>query len=457
MSGIGDQGSILGLIGHSMALSLVSELNQVTGHPPSVDGVAAAIPTGIRGFWSENCSSTNSSAKAQEVLFASKSVIYARSQVRPRVGLANEAGQYPIVGQHRDGTIAIAMVGGFENSDELREELLLKGSLFGTDLDGEILTHLICHSSMRTIVNRIVDALWRVKGGFAILIMTNDRLIVVRDPSGIRPIFFGTVSGAPAASTDYASLVSVGAGDVRMVRAGEMLVMDGQGIASVSPFLERPQQRCFFELMRGNGLLGSVFGLSKHSVRHRLGARLATKLPEDIDGVVAVEQDESGALVSGFVSVTSLPTARCFLSKASLPNFRDEEQRGQVWTFSAAPEVVGDKVAILLLLALNQIERVSAIVTGLREAGASTVMIFSATPPLLSDCAFGVPLLSQAPNTREYNRLETAKLLEVDSVEWLNFEEIEEEIGAGGWCHSCLDSVAEQAGVMSQLPLFTEE
>ena len=118
----------------------------------------------------------------------------------------------PFLFRHNTGDFALAHNGNLVNSRELVRYLEDKGSLFHSTSDSEILAHLIKkeHSSEHRIF-AIIDALNMLEGGFAFLIMTENRLYACRDKYGLRPLSIGRLNDGWVVSSETCALDIVGA------------------------------------------------------------------------------------------------------------------------------------------------------------------------------------------------------------------------------------------------------
>ena len=101
------------------------------------------------------------------------------------------ANAQPLIFKYRDGDLAVATNGNIVNAPKIRHELEMSGSIFQTTSDTEVIAHLIARSS-KDFVEAAKDALGQLIGGFAFLLLTNDKLIVASDPHGLRPLDDGT-------------------------------------------------------------------------------------------------------------------------------------------------------------------------------------------------------------------------------------------------------------------------
>ena len=70
--------------------------------------------------------------------------------------------------------------------------------MFNTTVDSEVVLTLIAYSARPTIEERVAEAVNQIKGAFAILLMTDNKIIAVRDPYGFRPLVLGKMETAGA-------------------------------------------------------------------------------------------------------------------------------------------------------------------------------------------------------------------------------------------------------------------
>ena len=142
----------------------------------------------------------------------------------------------PFFGEFAMGGAAIAHNGNIVNANELRRELIERGSIFQSSSDSECIIHLMARSYQKTIPERMKDALRRVEGAFSVVAMTRTKLIGVRDPLGVRPLVLGKVGDGWALSSETCALDIIGAEFVREIKPGEMVVITSEGIESYMPF-----------------------------------------------------------------------------------------------------------------------------------------------------------------------------------------------------------------------------
>jgi len=186
------------------------------------------------------------------------------------------------------GGIALAHNGNLTNFLTLRQQLVAEGRIFQSTSDSEVILHLIARSRRPRLVDRFIDALREIEGGYALVAITNKKLIGVRDPLGIRPLVLGDLDGHAVLASETCALDMIGARFVRDIEHGEMVVIDHDGLQSLRPFPAARARPCIFEYVYFARPDSVVNGKSIYDVRKRMGRRLAQEHPADVDVVVPV-------------------------------------------------------------------------------------------------------------------------------------------------------------------------
>ncbi|MRR38289.1 amidophosphoribosyltransferase, partial [bacterium] len=205
----------------------------------------------------------------------------------------------PISIESKAGRIALAHNGTITNSRELRDMLVQQGAIFQTTSDSEIILHLMAHSKETAFLDMFIDALGRIVGSYCFLLLTPESLIAARDPYGFRPLCLGSSDGAHVVASESCAFDIIGAQYTRSVEAGEILVIDKNGISSrMLPRAPRLCQ-CIFEHIYFSRPDSLVFGEKVDKVRRRLGKNLAEESPCDADIVISVP-DSGNTAALGF-------------------------------------------------------------------------------------------------------------------------------------------------------------
>ncbi len=197
----------------------------------------------------------------------------------------------PIAVDYARGSLAICHNGNLTNAQELRAELEARGSIFQSDTDTEVFVHLVAVSKEIAIEDRIADALTRVKGAYSLLFLTEDAVIAVRDPMGIRPLCLGLLPSkrdAHVVASEPCAFDLIGAEYARDLEPGEMVVIDASGIRSLRPLPKAPSRMCVFEYVYFARPDSQLHGKSVYEVRKAFGRALAREHPVEADVVVPV-------------------------------------------------------------------------------------------------------------------------------------------------------------------------
>jgi amidophosphoribosyltransferase len=230
----------------------------------------------------------------------------------------------------------------------------------------EVLLALVQRSSQRTLVNRVVDALWGLRGGFAGVVACEGRLVAVRDAWGLRPLVIGRDEGSWVVASDARAVEACGATLLRAVEPGELVVIEGANLMSVRPLPRRPAAACVMEVL-GLGAPGDPFdGREVDALRRRLGAELAAGAVE-ADQVVAAD-------------AASVPAALAW-AEATRARYEAVFIEGE----SAVSRCAGQAV-VLLTGGPEGAERARRLL----RAGAREVHLRALAPPPSHACPYGV-------------------------------------------------------------------
>ncbi|MEO0823724.1 MAG: amidophosphoribosyltransferase, partial [Pseudomonadota bacterium] len=214
----------------------------------------------------------------------------------------------PLYAEFALGGCAIAHNGNLTNADQLRRQLIERGSIFQSTSDTECLVHLMARSIQRTIPERMKDALRLVEGAFSVIAMTRHKLIGVRDPRGVRPLVLGRLGEGWVLSSETCALDIVGARFEREIEPGEMVIVSADGVASSRPFEPCRPRFCIFEYVYFSRPDSVVGGMSVYETRRRIGVELAREAPADADLVCPVPDSGTPAAI-GYSQESGIPYA----------------------------------------------------------------------------------------------------------------------------------------------------
>ncbi|GLG02162.1 amidophosphoribosyltransferase [Alicyclobacillus hesperidum subsp. aegles] len=324
---------------------------------------------------------------------------------------------------------AIAHNGNLVNARWLRIQLEQEGSLFQTTADTEVIAHLIAKAGVDDLTEAVSLAANRIEGGFAFLILSDDELIALRDPLGLRPMVLGKLGDAYIVASESCALETVGATLLRDIEPGELVRITREGLTSTR-FAERRQRRmCTFEHVYFARPDSDVDGWNVHSVRKRLGKLLAERHPADGDIVIGVP-DSSVSAAAGYAEASRLPLemgliknkyiARTFIQPSQA--LRDTGVRLKL---NAVRSIVEGKRVVLIDDSIVRGTTSRRIVRLLRGAGATQVHVRISSPPYVSPCHYGIDTAKEDELIAAQHSIEEIRnLIEADSLEFLTVDEL---------------------------------
>ncbi len=334
------------------------------------------------------------------------------------------------------GGVALAHNGNLTNFLTLRERLVGEGAIFQSTSDSEVILHLIARSRKARVVDRFIDAVSQIEGGYALIALTNQQLIGVRDPLGIRPLVLGDLDGAPILASETCALDMIGATFVRDVEHGEMVVIDEAGVTSLKPFPQQKARPCVFEYVYFARPDSVVNGRSVYDVRKRMGMRLAEETPAEADVVVPVP-DSGVPAALGYAQASGVPyelgiIRSHFVGRTFIQPTQGVRELGVRMKHSPNRSVLAGKRVVLIDDSIVRGTTSRKIVRMVREAGAKEVHLRSASPPIMWPDFYGIDMPDRDKLLAARKSLaEMTRFLEVDSLGFLSVEGLYWALEAG--------------------------
>lgn len=357
----------------------------------------------------------------------------------------------PIVVNHSKGKMAISLDGKLVNGAELKNEMEMRGSIFHTGNDAEIISAVIIMERIHcgSIEEAVCRAMDRLKGAFSLLVMSPQKLIAARDQNGMHPLCFGQRNdGEYVVSSETCALNSVGATYIRDVRKGEIVVFSKEGIRSITDHCdEKPERMCVFEYLYTARPDSQIADCSVHLARKRAGKCLARAHAVEADVVIGAPDSGLDAAI-GYAEESGIPygigliknkyIGRTFIDPGQ--NVREDKVKIKL---NPVAETVKGKRVILVDDSIVRGTTCARVVKLLREAGAKEIHIRSSAPEFLNPCYYGTDIASKevliaANHTTE----EMARIFGADSVGFLPLEDVFTLAADGkcqGYCAACFD------------------
>jgi amidophosphoribosyltransferase len=342
----------------------------------------------------------------------------------------------PMFADLEAGGVALAHNGNLTNFLALREALVSEGAIFQSTSDSEVILHLIARSRKAKVVDRFIDAVSRIEGGYALVALTNKKLIGVRDPLGIRPLVLGELHGRAVLASETCALDMIGARFVRDVEHGEMVVISETGVESLRPFPAAKARPCVFEYVYFARPDSVVNGRSVYDVRKKMGRRLAQETPALADVVVPVP-DSGVPAALGFAQEAGLPfemgiIRSHYAGRTFIQPTQGVRELGVRMKHSPNRAVLEGKRVVLIDDSIVRGTTSLKIVRMVREAGATEVHLRSASPPIMWPDFYGIDMPDRDQLLAAQKSLEEmTRFLEVDSLGFLSVDGLYAALEAG--------------------------
>ena len=349
----------------------------------------------------------------------------------------------PLLSQSKLGSIAMAHNGTLVNADVIRELLEEAGHVFHTSIDSEVIANLIARGAKKGVEKAILDAIQAVRGSFAMVILTENKLIGVRDPHGIRPLCLGKIDEGYILSSESCALDAVGAELVRDIEPGEIIVIDENGINSYRYSENTQCQTCAFEYIYFARPDSKIDGMGVYESRINAGRILAKTHPVDADIVVGVPESGNPAAL-GFSMESGIPYGNAFIKNNYVgrtfikPKQQQRESSVKV-KLNVLKEAVAGKRVVMIDDSIVRGTTSARIVSLLKAAGAKEVHVRISSPAFLHPCYFGTDIPSEDQLIASGHSVdEICEIIGADSLGYLEVDKLSEMIcGQTGYCDAC--------------------
>lgn len=300
----------------------------------------------------------------------------------------------PMVFRYLQGMLALAHNGSLTNASQLRQSLAATGSVFQTATDTEVMVNLIARYGQSTIEESLMKCMIDIKGAYSLVVMTEDKLIGVRDPFGVRPLCIGKLKDAYILASESCALDTVGAKLVRDVEPGEIVIIDHNGISSQKVIQANRKASCIFEYIYFARPDSIIDGEGVTAVRRAMGRQLAIENPIEADLVISVP-DSGTAPAKGYAEEIGLPfeeglMKNRYIGRTFIKPTQEMREVGVRLKLNAIKSIVKGKRIILVDDSIVRGTTSSKIVRMLREAGVKEVHMLVSSPPVTHPCYYGI-------------------------------------------------------------------
>ena len=300
----------------------------------------------------------------------------------------------PLFADLETGGVAIAHNGNLTNALALRRKLVAGGAICQSTSDTEVILHLISHSPKRRIVERLIEALLQIEGAYALVCLTNKKLIGARDPIGIRPLVIGRLGKSYVLASETCALDMLGAEFVRDVENGEVVVITQDGIESHRPFPKRPARPCIFEYIYFARPDSIVDGKSVYEVRKQFGRQLALESGIPVDVVIPIPDSGVPAAI-GYSQQAGIPfelgiIRNHYVGRTFIEPEQQIRQLGVKLKHSANAAAIRGNRVMLIDDSVVRGTTSKKLVQMMFDAGAAEVHMRIASPPIIYPDYYGI-------------------------------------------------------------------
>lgn len=335
------------------------------------------------------------------------------------------------------GPMALAHNGDLINAAQVRAEMQSQGVNFETTNDSEVILKLVAESCACDIEEAVTYAMTRIRGAYAAILMTHDKLIGFRDPNGIRPLCIGRLNGSDyVLASETCALGTIGAQLVREVEPGEMVVIDSDGMREIQAVPTARRALCIFEFVYFARPDSRMYDRSVHDARRRMGHELAQEHPTSGADIVFPIPDTGTPAAIGLAEASRIRFAEGVIKNRYIHRtFIQPDQRmrelGVRMKLTPLKEALSGRKVVMVEDSIVRGTTIGQTIRMIRDAGAVKVHVRIASPPYRHPCFYGI-------DTANQNELIAAKL---------STEEIRQYIGADSLGYLSLSGLVRSIGV----------
>jgi amidophosphoribosyltransferase len=342
------------------------------------------------------------------------------------------------------GSLAIAHNGNLTNASLIKSELESKGSIFQSNMDTEVIVHLMARSKEKSFVARTVHALKQVEGAYSLLILTENEMIAARDPFGFRPLVLGQLKGAPVIASETCAFDLIEARFVREIEPGEILLMNEEGMKSFKPFPRKQHHQCIFEFIYFARPDSFLFNRNVYEIRKSFGAQLAMESPAAVDMVVPIPDSGFPAALGYAAESKTLLELGMIRNHYIGRTFIEPEQRirhfGVKIKLNPVRELLKGKRIVTVDDSIVRATTSRKINKMFRNAGAKEIHVRISSPPITHPCFFGIDTPKKSELIASSHKIkEIQKFINGNSLHYITLEGLKKCMreDAEQFCYAC--------------------
>lgn len=351
------------------------------------------------------------------------------------------------------GNLALSHNGNLTNAGQLRANLAKEGAVFTTTVDTEVVLTLIAYSARKTIEERVAEAVKQIRGAYAILFMTDNKIIAVRDPYGFRPLVLGKLENGWCVASESCAFDLVGAELVRDVKPGEMVIIDSDNAEPRSIMwadkLPEKTAHCIFEYVYFARNDSVIDNQPVYDARIQMGRELAKETKEIKPDIIISAPDSGTPAAIGYALESGIPfmeglTKNRYVGRTFIQPTQKQRANAVRLKLNPVRSVVEGKSVVMVDDSIVRGTTSGKVVKLLKEAGAREVHVCISSPPVVDSCYYGIDTserkqLIAARCTNE----EICRFIGADSLHYISMEGMKRaisKIAPDGLCCACFSS-----------------
>lgn len=370
-------------------------------------------------------------------------------------GIDSNGDSQPIFARYDLGEIAIVHNGNLTNAKTIKQNLIREGAIFQSNLDTEVIIHLIARNKKELLTPRIMEVMQEIEGAFCLVFLSRSKMFVMRDRFGLRPLSLGAITNKDGSvgyvvASETCAFDLIGARYIRDIEAGELVIFEQSSINEAKimsiKIFEDTHKPCVFEYIYFARPDSIIFNKSVYGVRKNLGKQLAIEHKLEADIVMPVP-DSGLAAAIGYSQQSKIPfelglvrnhyVGRTFIEPTQ--KLRELKVRLKL---NPIKEIIANRRVIVIDDSLVRGTTSKAIVELLRNAGAKEVLLLISAPPTISPCFYGI----DTPSKKELicankNIKEVQTFIKADYLGFLSLEGLAIAMNTDSYhyCQACFD------------------
>jgi amidophosphoribosyltransferase len=353
----------------------------------------------------------------------------------------------PLMFNYLQGRVALAHNGNLTNANELRYSLATTGSVFQSTSDTEVIINLIARYGQSPIEEALMKCMIDLKGAYSLVVMTENKLLGVRDPLGIRPLCLGKCKdGSYVLASESCALDTINAQFIRDIEPGEIVVIDEKGVKTIHNMASKEKALCVFELVYLARPDSVMDGEAVISVRKEMGRQMAKEYQVEADLVVPVP-DSGNAAAVGYAEASGIPFVEALMKNRYVGRtFIQPDQKlrdiGVRLKLNPMGHLLKDKRIILVDDSIVRGTTSKKIVAMLREVGVKEIHMLITSPPILFPCFYGIDTSSKEELiATKHNLDEICQYIGADSLHYISLDGLLSSMTKGpeDFCVACFN------------------